>query len=108
MAIIGFLVGLIIAVLIGQRIVQRYIFLLHKRQLAQEFTVKNLAEDGVGVIPMAPVDRGEDTDLAPEHHLLLDTSPSVSSISYGGIVIAPPASNAMQASIQQELQALLG
>jgi hypothetical protein len=44
MAILGFLVGIIIVVVVFQRTVQRHIHVLHKRQLANEFQVMDLAE----------------------------------------------------------------
>lgn len=43
MAIIGFLVGIIIIVVIFQRTVQRHIYILHKRQLTNEFQVMDLS-----------------------------------------------------------------
>lgn len=42
MAVIGFFVGLIITVVVCQRVIQRHIYLLHKRQLVQEFQVMDL------------------------------------------------------------------
>jgi hypothetical protein len=92
MAVVGFFVGLVIAVVIGQRIVQRHVFLLHKRRLVREFIVKDLEDYGGGVIPTAPVDRGDEEGAAtapPEH---LDTS-AYSTNNYGGVVTpsAPPA-----------------
>lgn len=65
MAVIGFFVGLVIAVVIGQRILQRHVFLLHKRRLVREFIVKDLEEYPHGVIPTAPVDRGEPDEVLP-------------------------------------------
>lgn len=57
LAMVGFVVGIIILVVIFQRTVQRHIYILHKRQLATEFQVMDLA--------------GYDLDrpLAPEHPL---------------------------------------
>jgi hypothetical protein len=43
MAIIGFVVGIIIAVLLCQRVIQTHIYLLQKRQLVKEFTVMDLS-----------------------------------------------------------------
>lgn len=93
MAVVGFFVGLVIAVVIGQRIVQRHIFLLHKRRLVREFTVKDLEDYGGGVIPTAPVDRGDDDVAAtapPEH---LDTP--ACSTSYGGVTPSAPPAHAL-------------
>jgi hypothetical protein len=44
MAVIGFCVGIIIAVVMCQRVIQTHVYLLHKRQLVQEFTVMDLQE----------------------------------------------------------------
>lgn len=43
MAVIGFFVGLFLAVVIGQKIVQRHMFRLQKRQLVHEFRVVDLS-----------------------------------------------------------------
>jgi hypothetical protein len=42
MAVIGFFVGILLTVVACQRIVQRHVYLLHKRQLVQEFQVMDL------------------------------------------------------------------
>lgn len=44
MAVIGFVVGIIIAVIMCQRVIQSHVYLLHKRQLVQEFTVMDLQD----------------------------------------------------------------
>lgn len=44
MAIIGFVVGIVMAIYVAQRIIQRHVFLLHKKQLAQEFQVRDLQD----------------------------------------------------------------
>ena len=43
LAIVGFLIGVVLCVIIFQRALQRHIYLLHKRQLAVEFQVMDLA-----------------------------------------------------------------
>jgi hypothetical protein len=43
MAVIGFVVGMILTVVAFQRIVQRHVYLVHKRQLVQEFQVMDLS-----------------------------------------------------------------
>jgi hypothetical protein len=43
MAAVGLLVGLLFSMVVCQRIIQRHIYLLHKRQLVQEFQVVDLA-----------------------------------------------------------------
>jgi hypothetical protein len=43
MAVVGFFVGLVISVVVCQRIIQRHVYLLHKRQLVQQFQVVDLA-----------------------------------------------------------------
>jgi hypothetical protein len=43
MAAIGFVFGVIIAVIGFQRIVRRHVFLLHRRQLVEEFEVLDLS-----------------------------------------------------------------
>ena len=48
MAIIGFFVGLFVSVVIAQRIMQRHLFRLQKRQLVEEFQVVDLSSSGFG------------------------------------------------------------
>jgi hypothetical protein len=43
MSVIGFFVGMILIVVACQRIVQRHVYLIHKRQLVQEFQVMDLS-----------------------------------------------------------------
>jgi hypothetical protein len=43
MAVLGFLTEIVLTVVAFQRIVQRRVYLLHKRQLMQEFQVQDLA-----------------------------------------------------------------
>eukprot|EP00977_Amphora_coffeiformis_P024548 scaffold16171_cov161-Amphora_coffeaeformis.AAC.3 len=47
MAVIGFLVGLFLGVVVGQRILQRHMFRLQKRQLVKEFRVVDLSSSSV-------------------------------------------------------------
>ena len=71
MAIIGFFVGLIITVVVCQRVVQTHVYLLQKRQLAHEFQVMDLSGyDLSRPEPSAPpasmdVELQEMTPLAP-------------------------------------------
>ena len=44
LAIIGFFVGVVIVVVAAQRITSRHIYLLQKRQLVEEFKVKDLQD----------------------------------------------------------------
>lgn len=44
LAVIGFFVGVVVAVVAAQRIIGRHIHLLHKRQLVQEFRVMDLQD----------------------------------------------------------------
>jgi hypothetical protein len=43
MAVIGFFVGILLTVVACQRIVQSHVYLVHKRQLVQEFQVMDLS-----------------------------------------------------------------
>ena len=57
LAVIGFFVGIVITVIAFQRIVQRHIHLLQKRQLIQEFRVMDLQEyDLDQPLPTAPLE----------------------------------------------------
>ena len=44
LAVIGFFVGVVVAVVAAQRIIGRHIHLLHKRQLVEEFQVMDLQD----------------------------------------------------------------
>ena len=74
MSIIGFVCGVVLAVVAGQRIVQRHIFLLQKRRLVHEFPVLDLSQydltvPEVEIHPSAPLEPVETLDtvtpLAP-------------------------------------------
>lgn len=103
MAVIGFFVGLVIAVMIGQRIIQRHVLLLHKRRLVREFIVKDLEEYPGGVIPTAPLDRG-DFDQVPA------TAPAEefnsSSVAYQHAMVVPSAPHEMHDNDIQHLKKL--
>ena len=52
MAVVGFFVGLFLATLLVQRVIQNHLFLLQKKQLVEEFRVKDLS--GYNLDPEAP------------------------------------------------------
>jgi hypothetical protein len=61
MAVIGFVVGIIIAVVMCQRVIQAHVYLLHKRQLVQEFTVMDLQDYDVLLLPAPGSESESDT-----------------------------------------------
>jgi hypothetical protein len=56
LAVIGFFIGVAITIVAAQRVVQRHIHLLQKRQLVQEFQVMDLSGYGMDMpLPSSPV-----------------------------------------------------
>ena len=58
LAIIGFFVGVVIVIVAAQRITSRHIYLLQKRQLVEEFKVKDLQDYDLD----KPEPRGENSE----------------------------------------------
>jgi RING-variant domain len=70
LAAIGFFVGIVITVIAFQRIVQRHIHLLQKRQLVQEFQVMDLSGYDMDLpIPSAPLYQDVETATTIQHPL---------------------------------------
>jgi hypothetical protein len=93
MAVIGFCVGIIIAVVMCQRVIQTHVYLLHKRQLVQEFTVMDLQEYDV-------------VCLLPQESSSLDTSSSIISPAPFLLPHPPPSAPPMDQEDQMYLQKL--
>jgi len=66
LAVIGFFVGIFLAVLIGQHIFQRHLFLLEKKRLAEEYPVQDLSGySDLAVLPAPPVSYQDVVPLPP-------------------------------------------
>lgn len=78
MSIIGFVCGVVLAVVAGQRIVQRHIFRLQKRRLVHEFPVLDLSQYDLTIpeveihpsAPLEPIEKLETITLVPPENNL--------------------------------------